>query len=189
MARGDHIKNIQNPKNVDPSENKKMIGFMRDIMSWGAVDLSDHEAVERRLNEYLDYCEEHDTRPLVTGMASAIGINRVNLWDIVKNDHNYKNVTRESKEVLRRFYELLEMYLEGSLSDEKSNVVKWIFLAKNNHGWVDQKETVVRRDDAEQLRLGSADDVAKKYSRLAGKDGSKALQGEVLEVKDIPESD
>lgn len=159
------------PKNVDPTINHVAIVFGKALMGLEPVDLSDADAMEARWLEFLDLCDEHEIRPMVTGMAMAFGIPNGFFRQVVYgygHHANYRGVTPESRSVLKKGYEFIQMYLELSMQSDIHNPAKYIFLMKNYFGYQDQT-VQIHVDAHEGMALQSADDVAEKYKALVGR--------------------
>lgn len=108
--------------NVDPKVNTKMIEFGVDLMrKLPPIPLSNPDDVENRLCEYFELCSEHDLRPLVSGLAMALGMSVDTLRDI-RMGHNrpFGGLTPAGCEKIKRAYALLEVMYEGNLQEERA---------------------------------------------------------------------
>ena len=116
------------PSNVDRAVNSAVMAFGRDIMAFEEPDFSDAESIEDAFCRYLDMCEKHGIRPMVTSMSNAFGMTRRDLWGIVTGDTIYRNwrggiLTPESISVLQKSYNFLNTAWETYLMTEKGNPV------------------------------------------------------------------
>ena len=139
-----------------------------------------------RFCDYLDLCERHRIRPMVSSCAQAFCMDRRVFWGIATGSEahrKWKGVTPSSRDVIKKCYDFLQTNLEISLMEETKNPVKWLFLAKNYFGYEDQTVRVTRQE-GDSLQLPSADDVARKYAELVGRPQAP-LQLEA-EVSDLP---
>lgn len=175
----------KDPACVDRDANSRSIALARDVYSMPPVDLKDAEAVEARIFEYLDLCDAHGVKPLVTGLANSLGIGRQELYRIGQGDERcmVTKLTDKSRLAVKKAYELFEQIWEGNLAQEKGNPVKWIFLGKNHFGYRDQKEqTIVHRE--EQATLPSPEEAAAKYAALVGREQPTLGEAEIVDVED-----
>lgn len=182
------IKQMADPSNVDRGVNSAVMAFGRDIMAFEEPDFSDADSVEQRFYDYLDLCERHGVRPMVTSMANAFGLRRQELWGIAVGDPKYANwrggiLTPKSRYVIQKSYDFLNTAWETYLMAEKGNPVKWIFMGKNYFGMKDQTEQVqVRMDLTPQLP--NPEEVAAKYAAMVGKPQEQLPEAEIVEVED-----
>ena len=176
------------PSNVDREVNSAVMAFGKDIMAFEAPDFSDAASVEDAFYRYIDMCERHGIRPMVTSMANAFGMNRRELYGIAVGDSKFRNwrggiLTPESILVIQKSYNFLNTAWETYLMCEKGNPVKWLFLGKNYFGMKDQTERVeVRMDLTPQLP--NPEDVAAKYAAMVGKPQPTLTEAEIVSVED-----
>lgn len=161
------------PSNVDRATNSRVMAFGRDIMAFDPPDFSDAESVRQRFYDYIEMCDRHGIRPMVTSMANAFGMSRRELYEIVVGARNAARwrggvLTPESKAVLQKCYNFLNTAWETYLMDEKGNPVKWLFLGKNYFGMKDQTERVQVNHNVEH-QLPKPEDVASKYAAMVGR--------------------
>ena len=85
------VKKVKHPRpkrseaykeHVEPGEMSRMIMNSMGLRKMGQVeiDMTDPKAVEKRIDDFITYCIEHDMKPTVESMALAFGTNRVQLW-------------------------------------------------------------------------------------------------------------
>ena len=60
-----------NPANVEPLTNSKIIAFGKELLSFDVPDYSDPEEMWERFCDYLDLCDRHREKPMVSSMAQA----------------------------------------------------------------------------------------------------------------------
>lgn len=185
LPREDGKARAHEPANDDPALNSRVMRFGKELLGFDEIDYSDADAVWERFCEYLDLCDRHGVKPMVSSMAQAFGMDRRVLWGIAtghKDFRHYKGLTPESSDVLKKAYTFLQTNLEISLMEETKNPVKWFFLAKNYFGYEDQ--TVhVQRQEAEVTLLPSPEQVAAKYALQVGKEPEPIeVEAEVVDV-------
>ena len=79
-------------------------------------------------------------KPSVTGLALALDIDRVYLWEI-RSGKKGKNPAVAN--TLKRAMTLLDNQMVDYMQNGKINPVSGIFLMKNNFGYADKQEVVV----------------------------------------------
>lgn len=143
----------------EPGQNAVDVSNMYTLMKQPRCDMTSVDAVVDRYDWFIDYCISHDMKPTVAGMALAFGYSRDNLLDI-KNGKN-KGVPKEVCDTLKRAWDLLTALMEEYMVTGRINPVPGIFLLKNNHGYKDQTETVVVKQDP--YETGNPEEIARKY--------------------------
>ena len=110
----------------------------------------DAEELEKKIAEYFEDCDNEDKPYTVTGLAYTLGISVQQLRDY-KNAVNDINILKqlddsvkaELSNIVKRAYQMCEMYAEKRLLDAKCNKspVGYIFALKNFQGdFVDKTE-------------------------------------------------
>lgn len=127
------------------------------------IDISDPAQVERRIGEYFEHCLTDDMKPTVAGICNALGITRATFHNWCEGScrgATHLDLVKKAKGFLE---EMLESYMLGG----KVNPVTGIFLMKNNFGYRDQQEVVVKptMDLGEQT---SAEELQHKYLEATG---------------------
>lgn len=141
------------PNAVRPESNERAIEFVLEYMSWPAVDLADAEAVRQRVRDYLALCAKYETKPLIAGLCVVLGSNRgeVFRWSHGERTSLGEKLSPESAEVIKNSLENLEVLWEFAMqNDGYRNPVTGIFLAKNNFGYKDTSETIIKHESAAQ---------------------------------------
>jgi hypothetical protein len=149
----DFLTENPNPNGITPTTNRSSIAFVQEYMSWGPVDLSDPDAMQQRINDYLDLCVKYDTKPLISGLCIVIGSNRQEImgWSNGANNRLARELSPASASVLQKSLENLEVFWEFAMqNDGYRNPVSGIFIGKNNFAYKDSSETVVRHETAQQ---------------------------------------
>ena len=148
---------------LQPGENNKYTQKNLELFSMERVDLMSNEAVTARIEEYFSIMAKYDSKPSVTGIAMALGLDRRRLWEIKTGNFEntrgiYTKLPEEVVETIRRAYDFLEMMWEDYMLNGKINPVSGIFLGKNNFGYQDKTEYVLTPNsqkeefDAESIR-------------------------------------
>jgi hypothetical protein len=161
--RADRLPQSDAQLNLKPGDNNRFAQKNLELFRLPKVDLMDNEAVLSRIYEYFAIMAKYDSKPTVTGLAMALGIDRRRLWEI--KTQNFGNVTgkytqlpEEVVETIRKTYDYLEIMWEDYMLNGKINPVSGIFLGKNNFGYQDKTEYVLTPNsqkeefDAESIR-------------------------------------
>lgn len=147
-------------------ESGEMSRFIRhSLWSYYAepIDLNDPKQVERRIGEYFDHCMEDDMKPTVMGICNSLGISRATFHEWCTGGRRggaYVDIIKKAKDFLE---EMMESYMVNG----KVNPVTGIFLLKNNFGYRDQQEVVLKPT----MELGeqtSPEDLQQKYLEATG---------------------
>ena len=127
---------------TQPGDNTKYISHSLSLMKLPKVDMTQPDAVVERVCLYFDMCAEHDMKPSVAGMALAFDVDRKTLWAWV-NGVDSAYVPAESRNAIKKGYQLLNAQMEDYMQNGKINPVSGIFLMKNNMGYQDKQEVVL----------------------------------------------
>ena len=123
-------------------ENRIVMEHNLRVARLPIIDYHNVRAVKRRIEEYMDLCEEDDARATVAGLALALGVTRQTLfyWQNGKLKQD-----PEVMAAIERGLTIINAQLEGNIMEGRGNVVGQIFLAKNNfENYTDTKEVVTR---------------------------------------------
>lgn len=129
-----------------PGENTKYIEHSLAMMDWKKPDMKDVEAVRQRVIDYFSLCAKNDMKPSFAGMALAFGVDRRTLWKYCSGNGDIKPLAPEIRDTLKKGQQLLNAQMEDYMQNGKINPVSGIFLMKNNMGYTDQQEVVLRPD-------------------------------------------
>lgn len=132
---------------TEPGDNQRYLAHSMQMWDWPAVSMMDADAVKARVGEYFKICEKDDMKPSVSGLAFALGIDRRRLWEITRGVRGTNKITHEvapeTRDVLKRAYNILTMQMENYMQNGKINPVAGIFLMKNNMDYADKQEIVL----------------------------------------------
>lgn len=150
---------------VEPGEMGRMTLNALVLFNLPPIDTDDPKQVEARIQEYFDICVERDMKPSVTGMALALGISRMTLWEWRAGR---KHKSKEIIDTIKRAHAVLNFMMEDWMLNGKINPVSGIFLSKNNFGYSDKSELEITpkqplgdtktREEIERKYLESVDD-------------------------------
>lgn len=134
-----------------PGDNSKAISQIMGIYNMPKIDINSDEAVEKRIQEYFEYCFGNDLKPGVEGMALAIGVDRRTLWDW-ETGRKRGELGSSRSDIIKKGKMFLANYLEYLGQNGKINPVTFIFLMKNHNGYTDKQEIEI----APKSQLGDA---------------------------------
>ena len=92
------------------------------------------EDMQKKIDNYFDYCEKNKKPFTVSGLAFALGLSREQLNVYCKRE-NFADTLKKAKA-------RIEQYLEEKLVSG-SCVTGVIFSLKNNFGWADRQDIVI----------------------------------------------
>lgn len=123
-----------------PGENSRYVHHSMQLYRLGKVDMSDPVAVEKRVGEFFDICEQNDMKPSVAGLAVALGMDRSSL---LRYRQGIIGKNEDVRTTLKRAVDLLDLQMSDYMQNGKINPVAGIFLMKNNFGYTDKQEVIV----------------------------------------------
>lgn len=144
-----------------PGDNRKYLQHTMRMWNWPEVDMREPEQVAERIEQYFGICIEDDMKPSVAGLACAFGVDRKTIWAWA-NGVDSKTLPTESRNLIKKAYQVLNAQMENYMQNGKINPVAGIFLMKNNMGYVDKQEMVLTPNQ----QLGdqvSPEDLQRKY--------------------------
>ena len=122
----------------------------------------DPEELEKKIAEYFEDCDKNDKPYTVTGLAYTLGISVQQLrnYKTAVDDINFlvqldSSVKAELSLIVKRAYQMCEMYAEKRLLDSKCNKspVGYIFALKNFQGDFVDKQEVVNTENKIEVKL------------------------------------
>lgn len=133
-------KSEQMAPKLEPGDNRKFLHTSMKIWNMPKVDMSDEKAVTKRIGDYFKICEDDDMKPSVAGLALALDVDRVYLWELRTGA---KGKNPKVANTIKRAMKLLDAQMTDYMQNGKINPVSGIFLMKNNFGYADKQEVVV----------------------------------------------
>ena len=106
---------------------------------------STNEAIQNRIDEYYQYCEDKEKVLSITGLCWFLGVDRATLckYENLFEVEGYKNISNEEKEkilnTVKEAKQRIEFEYEQALFN-KNSATGAIFTLKNNYGWKDKQE-------------------------------------------------
>ena len=131
---------------LEPGENAKYVKHSLAMMDWKQPDMSRIEEVNQRILDYFQLCADNDMKPSFAGIALAFGVDRRTMWKWCNDAPGGRHLAPEIRETLKKGQQILNAQMEDYMQNGKINPVSGIFLMKNNMGYTDQQEVVLRPD-------------------------------------------
>lgn len=125
---------------TNPGDNSKYLNHNIQVASLPSIDTTNPKEVEKRIFEYFQICGENDMKPSMAGMALAIGVSRSTLWEWSVGCNRKDTHT----DTIKKAVQMLDAQMVDYMQNGKINPVSGIFLMKNNFGYKDQQEVVVK---------------------------------------------
>lgn len=135
--------NPKDPIKASPAEIRERSGKLLHIYMLPKIDLDDDKAVEDRINYYFRYCEQEGLKPVVEGLALALGVSRSTLWDW-EVGRSRADVGSSRSDMVKKAKEYIAYMMSDGVMNGKVNPVAWIFYAKNYFGMSDKQEIEVK---------------------------------------------
>ena len=138
---------------MKPTTNRKDIELAMTVYGWPSIDLADPDQIRERTVLFYRTCQEMDMKPALSMLCGALGTNRneVLTWARGKHCRLASLLTPESAHELQNSMEIQESLWESAMSNNGyTHPVAGIFLGKNNYGYKDASESVVRHETAER---------------------------------------
>lgn len=136
--------------------NKIILAHIRKIQKITKPSVQFPSTIERACEQYFDLCENDGVKPSVAGLSLALGVSRSTLLTWVRGE-----VSIESADTIQHYFNLLEVFDETALKDNRTNAVAGIFLGKNNYDYKDQVE--VKRIDEREI---SNEEIELRYRKM-----------------------
>lgn len=132
MAR---VNNLPNGvlESVPPETVKNIVTSLRDLHDRGKPENDDE--IQKRINEYFDFCENSSIRPGIESLSLALHVSRITLF----NWSNGSGCSRKCQESIMTAKGFISAFLEQATMQGKLNPVSSIFLMKN---WLGYKDSV-----------------------------------------------
>lgn len=145
----------------NPGDNSRYLKHSLGMWDWKKPDMTNKEEVDKRIKEYMQLCIDDDIKPSMEGMALAFDVDRKTIW-CWANGVDSKYLPDEVRTSIKKVYKLLNAQFVNYAQDGKMDRSVAIFLMKNNYGYKDETEVVVKPDNPLGDQATTAD-LEKKY--------------------------
>lgn len=148
------------PQKEAGSNSKELLNAM-EAMKHPKVDTRNIQAIEQRINEYLQFCVNNDVSASIPGCANWLGVNIRTLegWYT-----GYRG-SPEHQETAARLYGILQDVWSQKMEEGRINPVSGIYTSKIFFGYREQQEIVVQTKTQGQLSVA---DLIAESKRLPG---------------------
>ena len=147
---------------TEPGDNSRYLRHALAVYQLPAIDISDAEQVEERIQWYFSHCMENDMKPTVTGLCNALGID----MDTFRRWGNGTYREKTHSGMVKKAYAVLHELWEDYMLNGKINPVAGIFLGKNNFGYTDKQELEVKPVNPMAEGLSTPEEIEQKYAQL-----------------------
>jgi hypothetical protein len=164
-------------QNLRPGDMGRYLRHALAAWDLPPIDISDEKQVEERIIWYFNHCIEDDMKPTVSGICSALGVNRQTFyqWGIGEcRKSTHTGLVKKAREILENLW-------ESWMMDGKINPVVGIFLGKNHFGYADKQDIIVTPNnplgdarDPEEVRQRYLDSVV--VDELPSDDGEETAE-------------
>ena len=144
-----------------PGDNSRYATLVNSLSSWPRVDKTDVNALERRLSDYLIFCEHNDMKVGNMMCYLALGITREDARDWLAGTRG----TPEHMIFIKKVKAICGATRELLMQDWKLNPVTGIFWQKNHDGFKDIQDVVLTPNNplGEGASESQLADLGKKY--------------------------
>ena len=132
--------------------------YSRTSLGLPPINIKNPHEVERRIDEYFDFCEMNNKPPNMVGLGNWLGVN-------YKTITNWKNGNWDVDtvgEVVQRALSVIEESLVSQVQDNPKAMVGGMFLLKSMFHYKEQQDIVISTGERKDSEL-SADEIAKRY--------------------------
>ena len=126
------------------------------------IDTGDPAQVEDRICWYFNHCADLELKPSVAGLAVAIGVDRVTLYQWAKGE---RRNNQPHANMIKRAVEMILYNTEIYAQDGKMNPAIAIFLLKNHGGYTDTQQITVEAKN-NSIDAPAMADVMQEYAEL-----------------------
>jgi hypothetical protein len=136
-------KDLANPIKATPAEMSAKMRKLKVIYDLPKIDLDDDQAVADRIDYYFEYCAKEGLKPIVEGLALAIGIDRRTLWDW-ESERRRGLLSDSRADIIKKAKDYIAFLMSDAAISGQVNPVTWIFYAKNYFGMSDKQEIEIK---------------------------------------------
>lgn len=132
--------------------------YSRTSLGLPPINIKNPHEVEKRIDEYFDFCEMNNKPPNMVGLGNWLGVN-------YKTISNWKNGNWDVDtvgEVVQRALSVIEESLVSQVQDNPKAMVGGMFLLKSMFHYKEQQDIVISTGERKDSEL-SADEIAKRY--------------------------
>lgn len=160
-GEGYHLTAGHNGDMLEPDKTARLEMVRQQLFAMPKFQLKTAtlEEVQKRLDTYFNICVVNNTRPVLTGIAFCLGVDRRTLYSINRGGDSRGQMpyglSEDIAAAIRQACAVLEMQMETYLVQGQVNPASGIFLAKNHWGYRDQVENVVIAENREAVDINA----------------------------------
>ena len=124
---------------TEPGDNARYASIIAEIMTWPEVDRHDVGALQKRMEEYVNFCAKHDLKMGNQMCYLALGISKDDVYDW---EHG-RSLTSAHSDFIKKVKKICAGNRELLMQDGKVNNIIGIFWQKNYDGMKDQQEMIL----------------------------------------------
>lgn len=109
------------------------VGSLRELYEQGKPETD--EEVEKRINDFFEFCENSSIRPGVESLSMALSVSRTTIWNWEKGI----GCSSRRQELIMKAKSFITAYIEQSLLSSRIFPATGIFLLKN---WANYRDSV-----------------------------------------------
>ena len=144
----------------NPEETRAKLRRCIKIGTMPRVDTNNAEEIEDRVLDYFRSCIEDGTYATISGLACALGIDRLTLR------HWYTGAVHKPKaikDIVSSAYAIINMQYEEMMQEGKMHPLAGMFLMRNNLGYANNDDPLDAKDTREER---TPEEIRQKYSKL-----------------------
>lgn len=162
---------------LNPSVSSAIMRYDRELFALACepFDIADPEQLQKRIDDFFEITERHGMKPLITGLAICLGIERKTFSEVAKTNNTAHNgrgrvlaVPDACTEILKKTHRFMEEFHMQAGLDSKSGMptVMGIFAAKNWYGYRNPQDVQISAAPADPLLTDGkdAEAIAAKYA-------------------------
>lgn len=122
------------------------------------INIKNPHEVEKRIDEYFDFCEMNDKPPNMVGLGNWLGVTTDTIGRWKNGDWSAESVGA----IVQRALSVIEESLVTQVQDNPKAMVGGMFLLKSMFHYKEQQDIVISTGERKDSEL-SADEIAKRY--------------------------
>lgn len=135
------------PLNPTEGTHSVAVSYVLELKSLNEnkkIDMKNPEQVKERITDFFNACAKYEVKPLVTGLALALGISRRQLSDIANGCPTMACVNiPEVRNLIQQSYNALDALYEQYVMTGAVNPAAGIFTLKNHFGYTDTQTATI----------------------------------------------
>lgn len=162
-SKFENIRELKQIANADEYTALVQVSLLESMDAMRMPKVKSDFELQDRIVEYFQKCVDRGSSPTFEEVALYCGYSVIGLMGII--DGKQAGFSPETKEILLRTKQAIQNFDAKMVMAGKSNVVAYIFRAKNYYGMVDKVENVItaKSDDSDNY---NEEDIASRYKDM-----------------------